>query len=220
MEPETQFLETAFEAASVELGVKPADHAAIKSFLAPLRNKNEVTHQHYLHSLRVGLVGVKIAQFVHMKGRPIFFAGMLHDIGKVLVPLETLGRTEGWSEKDQQVISRHVMDGYRMLNGRFGFTAAVMVWHHRFQDNGYPKVLPAPAYGYSERTKLLIVEYGRLLALSDVYDALHRRNDKFKEGGGLSGAQVKEKMLLFNPDRVELIEALYGANIFSTDRPH
>jgi HD-GYP domain-containing protein (c-di-GMP phosphodiesterase class II) len=140
------------------------------------------------------------------------FAGALHDIGKALLPLRVLGKTDEWTALDQRIMQRHVLDGYRLLRDRFDFSGEVMLWHHRFQVRGYPKRLPPPLHRYSTATRVLIMEYGRLLALADVYDALHRSNSRSKHGG-LSAEEIKEKMLEYNPDRRPLIHALYASGV-------
>jgi HD-GYP domain-containing protein (c-di-GMP phosphodiesterase class II) len=58
------------------------------------------------------------------------------------------------------------------------------------------------------------MEYGRILAIADVYDALHRKNSKYGESKYLTDEEIKQKMLEGNTDRVDLIEDLYEAGIF------
>lgn len=211
----TADLERAFERACAEVRIRDKDRRVVKSLLAPLRDKNDVTHEHYKHSLRVALVARAIARHTHNEEKPLLFAGALHDIGKALTPIEVLGKTGTWTRADQAIIQAHVRDSYRLLAGRFDFTAEIILWHHRFQDHGYPARLPKPLKAYSASTKVLITEYGRILAMADVYDALHRPNSKFKEGSGLTGAEVKAKMFAFNPDKTKLVQSLYDAGIFS-----
>ncbi|MEX0917913.1 MAG: HD domain-containing protein [Candidatus Paceibacterota bacterium] len=215
MEQRAEVLEAGFRQACEDVGIKEEDRLTIESLLAPLRNKNAVTHAHYLHSLRVSLIARAIGKHTHHEEKPLLFAGALHDIGKALTPVEVMGKTGPWTEADQRVMQQHVMDSYRLLRGRFDFTAEIILWHHRFQEHGYPRVLPKPLREYSEPTKLLVVEYGRLLALADVYDALHRPNSKFKEGHGLSDEEVKEQMFALNPDKKKLVASLYEAGVFA-----
>jgi len=129
------------------------------------------------------------------------------------VPLRVLEKTDEWTALDQRIMQRHVLDGYRLLRDRFDFSAEVMLWHHRFQERGYPKRFPPPLHRYSTTTRALIVEYGRLLALADVYDALHRSNSKVKKGGGLTSGEIRTKMLEYNPDRGQLVRALYVSGV-------
>lgn len=208
-------IETEFWTVCDELGISDINKTLIASFLAPLRDKSSVTHFHYLHSLRVGLLAQRIGRFIHHEERPLLFAGVLHDLGKCQTPLHILGKTDSWSDEDQKSMERHVMDGYRLLCGRFDISAEIILWHHRFQENGYPQELPPFLHHYRETMKLLIREYGRIVALADVYDALHRVDGKFEEKKELTGEEVKEKMLMFNLDRKRLVLALYEAGIFS-----
>lgn len=210
----TEDLEFQANAIFDALRVKSEDREAIWAFLAPLKHKSPVTRVHYYHSLRVGLMARKIAAFMHFDQKALFYAGLLHDCGKCQVALETLGKTEGWTSEDAQEMEGHVFDGYDLARGRFDFSAEVIAWHHRFQKSGYPKVLPPSLHEYSEGTKLLIPEYGRILALADVYDALHRVNDKFGEKRALNDDEIMQKMLELNPDRKILIQDLYNADIF------
>ena len=206
-------LELQFFEACKELKVKQIDQDTITAFLAPLKHKSITTHYHYLHSLRVGLLAKRIARFMHLDEMALFMAGVMHDCGKCSVALETLGKTQGWTEADSKEMEGHVTEGYKLLRGRFDFSADIVLWHHKFQKNGYPKTLPTPLHEYSEGTKTLIQEYGRVLALADVYDALHRVNDKFGEVKQLSDEEIRDKMFEFSPDRKKLIEELYNVDI-------
>ncbi len=208
-------VEQNFWEACKELGISKTNQTHLQSLLAPLRDKGPVTHFHYLHSLRVGLLARRIGQFVYHEEKPLFFAGTLHDLGKCQTLLKVLGKTGSWTDLDQKEIQQHVTDGYRLLRGRFDITAEIMIWHHRFQENGYPETLPPFLHQYRETTKLLIREYARIVAIADVYDALHRPNSKFSAGGmTLTGKEIRGKMFEFNPDRKKLVEALYTAGIF------
>lgn len=211
--PDDSKLEERLERAYDAFGVPVELRKAAGSFLAILKNKNETTRFHYEHSIRVGLLGQAIGNFVHFGAKPLFFAGLLHDVGKALVPASTLGKTDDWTPADSQAIETHVLDGYRLLRDKFDFTAQILVWHHRFQKNCYPLELPPQLHPYSNATEVVIAMYGRLLAIADTFDALHRINAREGRKTILSGAEIRERMLAAHPDLRELIEALYEAEI-------
>lgn len=194
-----------------ELQLSLDQRDGITAFMQPLRIKDPAT---YDHSIRVGLLMYEITRFQHMDQKAGFYSGVLHDIGKSMTRSSTLKKTDGWTPADTAEIKGHVMDGYRLLRDHFDFTAEIILWHHRYQPNGYPVELPNPLHSYSEATNTMIRMYGRHLSLADCFDALHRVNDKFG-GETLSGKQIKEKMLAFNKDQVILIEQLYKAGIFT-----
>lgn len=202
-----------------ELRVPDEERLAVLALIEPLRSKSPITHIHYEHSLRVGLLCRRIARFMHLDEKALCYAGLMHDVGKCQTDLATLGRTDGWTAADAEEIKKHVMDGYRIIRGRFDFTAEVIVFHQRFQEAGYPDELPPPLHEYSDETKAMIVVYGRLLALADVFDALHRINNKF---GALTGEEIKEKMLTLGVNKKakspfkQLVIDLYDAEIFTT----
>ena len=214
--PEEFTLEQRFTFALDEFHVVEDERRALVAFAAPLREKSPITHFHWEHCIRVGLVSKAIAEFQSLEAKPLFYAGCSHDIGKCQVCLSTLGKTDSWTVHDARLIETHVMDGYRMLAGRFDFTAEIIKWHHRFQRNGYPKKLPRLLHSYCDGTKVKIAWYGRLLAIADVYDALHRINFHDGEKKALTGEEIKQKMLIYNPDEKKLIEGLYEAGVLTT----
>jgi streptomycin 6-kinase len=57
--------------------------------------------------------------------------------------------------------------------------------------------------------------YARILALADVYDAMHRINDA-TGGQALSGEEIRRRMLDSNPDQRHLVGELYAADILTT----
>jgi putative nucleotidyltransferase with HDIG domain len=181
-------------------------------FLAPMKIKDMPTYE---HSIRVSLLARKIADFIHLDGRALLYAGLLHDVGKVQTRLETLQKTEGWTKEDTTEVMKHVMDGYKMIRGCFDFSADIILWHHKFQLLGYPRRLPKLLHEYKQGTKILIPFYGRMLSLADVFDAMHRVNDKHGSTP-LTGEQIKEKMLALNTDQKILVRDLFEAGIFTT----
>ncbi|MFA5932854.1 MAG: HD domain-containing protein [Microgenomates group bacterium] len=202
-------LQNAFETCQV----KPEDQTTLLSYLDLLMTKSPITKLHGEHSIRVGLKTREIGEFLHMDQKASLFAGLVHDIGKYQVPLEVLGKTYGWSTQDAQIIQSHVMDGYNLIKNRFGFTADIIVLHHYFQPNGYPKELPPYLRSYPQDTQALILEHGRMLALADVYDALHREKYNSGEKIVLTDSEIREQMLLLNKDKEQLVEDLYKAGI-------
>lgn len=208
-------LEEIVSAMCQEVGITDERKDEIDRFTWPLTVKGDAVLAHYLHSLRTGIINVAIASQMLLSERASAYAGLLHDIGKASADPKILGKTEEWTESDYAHIRAHVEASHDMLRGKFDFTAAIVIWHHRFQKSGYPESLPESLHDYSLGTGVLIAMHGRVLALADVYDALHRGNARF--GGAQTGEQIHEKMLLFNPDLREQVEALYDRGIFTYD---
>jgi len=133
-----------------------------------------------------------------------------------MVPIETLTRTDGWSAADQASIEHHVGDGFRLLSGVFDFTAGAILFHHRFQPKPYPQDIPSMRPNFSEGSRQLLQEYGRVVAIADTFDALHRINAKHGDMREATGSEIEQKMLEFHPDRKELIQDLFKSGILTT----
>jgi putative nucleotidyltransferase with HDIG domain len=191
------------------LNIPKQTQKEILSFLEPLKMKGNVGLFHYEHSIRVGILASRIAGYMHLDAKATLYAGLLHDVGKALVPVSTLGRTETWSKEDQDNIEPHVHDSYRLLRDKFDFSAEIVGLHHRFQKNCYPTEPFPHLHEYSKGTDVMIAFYGRILALADQFDAMHRVNSK----GRLTGKEIKEKLIEFNLDLKILINNLYDDEI-------
>src|SRR3989344_8568671 len=94
-------IEVEFEETMDELRPNGDIKLSARSFLAILKQKSEFT---YHHSLRVGLLARRIARFMHLDEKALFFAGIFHDLGKSQVPLNTLHKTSGWTPDDSKIM--------------------------------------------------------------------------------------------------------------------
>ena len=212
-------LEEQLESAYNELSIEPQNRERINVFLSLIKQRDPET---YAHSIRVGLRARKIAQYMHIDEKALFYVGTLHDVGKSLIDSEILRKTEGFNEQDMQKMRAHPQYGYHLLRGICDFSAEIALRHHRFQENLYPKRVPCPSKKFSRNTALLVEHCARLIALTDFYDAASFRvNNKFgEEKEKLSGTQVKELLLKKNLDQKKLIEELYQAGIFQENKPY
>lgn len=209
-----------FRIAAQDYDIRAADIAGMESILAPLREKHFPTYE---HCLRVGLLSGKIGEFLREDPRALFMPGSLHDAGKASVPVDLLGKTEGWTREDSEAMAPHVLRGYELVRGRFDYSADILVHHHRFQPHGYPSVVPEPSHDYSPGSRTRLEYFGRIVALADVYDALHRLNSRHDVSDSERGEQIKELMFQYNPDAKPLVDKLYTAGVFSTHllgQPH
>ena len=92
-------LEEQLESAYNELGIEPQNRERINVFLSLIKQRDPET---YAHSIRVGLRARKIAQYMHIDEKALFYTGTLHDVGKSLIGSEILRKTEGFNEKDRE----------------------------------------------------------------------------------------------------------------------
>lgn len=90
---------------------------------------------------------------------------LLHDVGKVAVPLEILNKTGTLTDEEWDVLKSHPAEGVRLLGDlEFPWDVRSMIRHHheRWDGSGYPDGLAGEEIALS----------ARILCVADVYDAL------------------------------------------------
>lgn len=94
-------------------------------------------------------------------------ASTLHDVGKIGIPDSILNKPGKLTEEEYGVIKKHTTIGHQMLKHTNGSLlkacALIALTHHeKYDGSGYPKGLQGED----------IPLYGRIVAISDVFDAL------------------------------------------------
>src|SRR5271170_5485426 len=172
----------------------------IKHYLAILKNRDLKTYE---HSVRVGVLASKIAIYAAKPGisaRMLLWAGLLHDIGKALVPPAVLTKTSNFTKEDFAAMEPHVQYGWDMLNNVHDWTAHIVVRHHQFGPKPYPAELP-PLPDYLSDKAEMIQTASRLLAMADYYDALmHRNNDR----NGQKPLKPKQRREIYMKDNTDM----------------
>ncbi len=143
--------------------------------LARLKNKDDYT---YLHSVAVCALMVALGRQLGLKGeqlRDVGMAGLLHDVGKMLIPEEVLNKPGRLTDEEFEQVKQHPVKGWELLKASQNVCAIaqeVCLHHHEKVDgSGYPDHLSGEA--------LTLVS--RMGAVCDVYDAL-TSNRCYKSG--------------------------------------
>lgn len=139
-------------------------HALIS--LARLKSADEYT---YMHSVAVCGLMVALARQLEQPDaviRDAGKAGLLHDIGKMTIPLDILNKAGRLTDEEFDIVRDHPLGGFDILR-RSGFmdVAAIDVClhhHEKFDGTGYPHGLSGEA----------ISPLARMGAICDVYDAI------------------------------------------------
>jgi len=134
--------------------------------LARLKTKDDYT---YMHSVAVCALMVSLAKQRGMdeaQSREAGLAGLLHDVGKMMMPLDVLNKPGQLTDAEFNVIRSHPLRGYQMLKEGGAVPASaldVCLHHHEKMDGtGYPQKLKG------EEISVL----ARMGAVCDVYDAI------------------------------------------------
>jgi putative nucleotidyltransferase with HDIG domain len=121
------------------------------------------------HTRRVAILAAQVGEELKLPAttrRHLAVGGLLHDIGKLSVPLEILRKPAGLTDEEYAAIKRHPEVGRRLLEELGGFSPTVRDLvsdhHERLDGRGYPR-------GLTEEELPL---HTRILTVCDVYDAL------------------------------------------------
>jgi len=143
--------------------------------LARLKNKDDYT---YMHSVAVCALMVALARQLKLDDeqvREAGMAGLLHDIGKMAIPLEILNKPGKLTDDEFHSVKSHPEEGHKLLlsgSGVSDVTLDVCLHHHEKMDGrGYPHKLKG------EEISL----FARMGAVCDVYDAI-TSNRPYKNG--------------------------------------
>jgi HD-GYP domain-containing protein (c-di-GMP phosphodiesterase class II) len=143
--------------------------------LARLKTKDDYT---YMHSVAVCALMVSLAKQLGLSDeqtRESGLAGLLHDVGKMAIPLDILNNPGKLTDEEFGVVKKHPVAGHEMLleGGAVGDIALDVCLHHheKIDGTGYPERL----FGDN------ISVFARMGAVCDVYDAV-TSNRPYKQG--------------------------------------
>ena len=120
------------------------------------------------HSQRVAEYSLEIAKRMNKSDEDqkiIYYAGLLHDVGKIRVPEAVINKPGKLSDEEFDQIRIHPVSGYHILKDihddeRIGYGAK---YHHeRYDGTGYPNGLAGKN----------IPEIARIIGVADAYDAM------------------------------------------------
>lgn len=134
--------------------------------LAELKSYDEYT---FTHQLNVSVLSTLIALEMGLKKdkiKRITFSSLIHDIGKLKIPLNILNAPRSLTAQELEIVKSHPVIGKKIvldsgINDEF-ILNGVFQHHERLNGNGYPQGIKGNKIDLS----------GRIIAVADVYDAL------------------------------------------------
>lgn len=120
------------------------------------------------HLSRVADLAERIARKMNLSEiviRSVRMAGLVHDIGKIKIPVAVLNKTSKLTEEEYAEVKTHVVAGHFILKDLdFPYPLAQMVLQHheRLDGSGYP---------FGLQIDEILLE-SKILAVADVVDAM------------------------------------------------
>lgn len=135
------------------------------------------------HSLNVAVIAGILGKWCNYKGaelKDLILSGLLHDIGKLDIPLSILDKPGRLSKEEFAVIKKHPQAGYQVVkdDAQISENIKLGIWQHheRLDGSGYPLGLTGDE----------ICAGAKIISIADVYDAItservyHRKMTPFK----------------------------------------
>lgn len=136
-------------------------------WMSKIREQDEYTAE---HCLNVCILAMVFGRHLGLSEKEIVrlgLCGLLHDVGKMKMPVDILNKPSKLSADEFDVIKRHTLTGYNLLKESSSFippiVAEVARSHHEQMDgSGYPAGIPAGDLN----------DMVRMISLVDAYDAM------------------------------------------------
>ncbi len=120
------------------------------------------------HSLRVAEYSREIAKRMNKSEKEqdeIYYAGLLHDVGKIRVPAAVINKAGKLTDEEYEKIKIHPVTSYHILKDIYDdktIALGAKFHHERYDGKGYPNGLAAKN----------IPEIARIISVADTYDAM------------------------------------------------
>ena len=129
----------------------------------------------------------KYYQYPEVIREKLCLAGALHDLGKLVIPLEVLNKPGTLSEQEVKEMRNHVLYTYYILN-RISGLQEITMWasahHEKLNGKGYPFHLSGEQLFYP----------ARMVACVDIYQALREPRAYKAEKSHESAVQIMKEM--------------------------
>jgi putative nucleotidyltransferase with HDIG domain len=159
------------EAEAVVRSLSIAMHSD-RHMILPLLQLKDFDQYTTTHSLNVAVLAMGLAEHLGCSAaevRAYGVAGLLHDIGKIRIPLDVLTKPGKLSDAERAIMNRHPVEGARIIlqSDQELDLAAIVAYEHHIMLNGGGY----PAMHYGRACALA----SRLVHVCDVYDALRTK---------------------------------------------
>lgn len=139
-----------------------------EAFISISRLKDQDNYT-YLHSVAVCALMIALGKQMGLDPaltKDLGMAGLLHDIGKIMIPEDVLNKPGKLTDEEFNTVKAHPLRGWEILQGSAGvceMAKDVCLHHHERVDGaGYPDKLSGEGLSL----------YARMGAVCDVYDAI------------------------------------------------
>jgi putative nucleotidyltransferase with HDIG domain len=163
------------------------------------------------HSQRVSLLAESVAKVLKKDKKAAFFAGLLHDIGKLLLPHELFDGHD-ITDAEYEIVKQHAYWGYKILEKLHLFVAVCCGLHHGLYRSGYGITMKNLPKNWSPTTAKKALEISTIVSICDFIDSATHRKTKIKDGSDRNGNNLREMLREKYPNDFLIIDAALEMN--------
>jgi putative nucleotidyltransferase with HDIG domain len=123
----------------------------------------------FVHSIDTCIMAVFLGKTAKVNRKDLETLGIgavLHDVGKIRVPIEILNKTEKLTDEEFKEIKKHPVYGVELLKNNYSIPDSIIKivgqHHERIDGRGYPLGIKGPQ----------ITKFAKIVCICDVYDAV------------------------------------------------
>ena len=177
------------------------DHIA-KFFLAMSSIKHgQVTG----HVEKVALLSEAVAQKLKLDAKAAFFAGLLHDVGKIILPSD-LFDGHNISQEEYEKVKQHALLGSEALKSDYLFISLCAGLHHAMYQRGYGLSIKDFPESLGLSTVKKILQISAIISICDFIEAFTHRQTKIKDSLDGVNKDLKSKLYDKYPNDILVID--------------
>ncbi len=140
-----------------------------------------VNHPHVkAHLERVALLADESAKVLKKDNKAAFFGGLLHDVGKIILPYQLFDGHD-IDTKEYVEVKTHALAGFEILRDLHLFSACCAGIHHALYKKGYGLMVKDFPQDWSVDTIRKVLDISAIISICDFVDAFTHRKTKIKD---------------------------------------
>jgi len=158
------------------------------------------------HVERVALLAEVVALKLKKDAQAAFYAGILHDVGKLIFSHHLFSGRDITNEEYEEV-KKHALASFEILKqSHYLFMAFIAGLHHAMYERGYGLMTKDFPREWSPQTTKKALELSVIIAVCDDVDAALHRKTKIKCETGKTRINLKERLYKKFPDDLEIVK--------------
>lgn len=157
------------------------------------------------HLERMALAADETAIALGMDSKAVFFAALLHDIGKLFLPPHLFDGHD-ITDEEYALVKQHALIAFRILKRYHYFTAYCAGLHHALHRAGYGITMDDFPKNWSLATVKKVLEISTVVSICDFIDAHKHRKNVIKDGSDAKTNDLRGMLIAKYPEDAGVVD--------------